>query len=394
MSQIKASSNLPPLPLPDGVTSQYVYCPSSGLKVHYLESGYDPSNQKPLLLLIHGFPELAFSWREVMAPLASAGYHVVAFDQRGYGRTTGWDDSTYTKTDFSQFNYSNLVRDVVVFVAALGHTSVRCVIGHDFGAVTAGYCALMRPDLFTSVITMSHPFKPVPTLPFGLAHSSTSIDSSSESQPADIHKELAQLPEPRKHYKWYNATAVAALQWSVPSQGLKELLRGYFHVKSADYAPNKPHKLESWTAPELAKMPHYYILPLYSSMPEAIANLMRTEDASKTLSWLSDDDLNVYVQEWSRTGFQGGLNWYRVSTDPEKTRDMALFAGKKIECPSFFLSGKSDWGNYQEPGVLEGLGDACRDFRGVKFIEGAGHWVMHEKPKEVVDGVLEFLSGL
>jgi len=135
-------------------------------------------------------------------------------------------------------------------------------------------------------------------------------------------------------------------------------------------------------------------MPLHSSMPSTIAEMMATEDASKTTRWLSDADLDVYVQEWRRTGFQGALNWYRSQTDPERVKDVLLFAGRKIEIPSAFISGKQDWGNYQQPGALEGIPKACSDSRGVVFIDGAGHWPQQEQPERVVEEVLRFLKGL
>lgn len=385
-----AKSNLPPLPLPHGITENYVHCTANGLTFHILEAGYTPERDRPLLLLVHGYPELAFSWRKVMPALADAGYYVVAYDQRGYGRTTGWDDSTFAKTDLSQFTMTNNVRDAVVLVNALGYKEVECIIGHDFGAVTSSMCGLMRPDLFKSVVMMSHPFKGSPSLPFNTAHG----EGKGPLAAVDIQRELARLPEPRKHYKWYNSTAVAAFQWSVPLQGLEAFLRGYIHVKSADWESNKPHPLEAWRASELAKMPYYYIMPLHKSMPETIASMMETEDVDKTKRWMPDEDLAVYVQEWSRTGFQGGLNWYRTTTDPAKEHDFDLFAGRKIECPATFISGVKDWGNYQEPGVIDRLPETCTQFKGVRFIDEAGHWPQQEQPEKVIEEILRFLKSL
>jgi pimeloyl-ACP methyl ester carboxylesterase len=333
---------------------------------------------------------MAFSWRKVMPGLADAGYYVVAFDQRGYGRTTGWDDSTFAKTDMSQFTMTNLVRDVVVLVHALGYREVKSIVGHDFGGVTSSLCALMRPDLFKSVVMMSHPFKEKGGLPFNIAHG----EEQSPPTSVDIQRELAKLPQPRKHYKWYNSTAVAALQWAAPYQGLKEFLRGYLHVKSADWAGNDPHPLQGWAASELAKMPYYYIMPLHQSMPEVVASMMEGEDAAKTESWISNEDLEVFVKEWTRTGFQGGLNWYRTATDPSKTADLALYAGRKIECPAVFISGAKDWGNYQEPGAIEKFPQTCSQFKGVKFIDGAGHWPQQEQPEKVMKELLHFLGDI
>jgi pimeloyl-ACP methyl ester carboxylesterase len=388
-------SSLPDLPLPQGITSNYVSCPAAGLKFHFLESGRSSKNTKPLLLLLHGYPELAFSWRKVMPSLSKAGYYVVAPDQRGYGRTKGWDTSSFDKTDLDQFGMVNLVRDMVIFVNAVGYETVNCVVGHDFGAMVASMCALMRPDIFKAVVTMSHPFKSLPKIPFNTAHEPDSGDIKGGGMTGtDIGDDLANLEEPRKHYKWYNSTAPAAGEWLKPSQGLKTFLRGYIHVKSADYDKNDPNALKEWSAKELSKMPHYYIMPKCSNMPDTISTMMKQEDATKTTRWLSDADLDIYVQEWGRTGFQGGLNWYRAQTNPEKAKDVLLFAGKKIDVPSLFVSGKQDWGNYQQPGALEGIDKACSDSRGIKFIDGAGHWPQQEQPEKIVEELLAFLKTL
>jgi pimeloyl-ACP methyl ester carboxylesterase len=192
----------------------------------------------------------------------------------------------------------------------------------------------------------------------------------------------------------YISTKTAAAEWDNPQQGLHEFMRGYIHVKSANYAKNTPHPLKQWSAEELAAMPHYYIMPLNLTMPEVVAEMMKSEDVNATKSWQSDEDLAVYVQEWARTGFQGGLNWYRSQTDPKISKDVLLFAGRKIDVPAFFISGAADWGNHQQPGAIEKMGKTCTQFRGKKIIEGAGHWPQQEKPDHVVEGILEFLKGL
>ena len=120
------------------------------------------------MLLLHGFPELAYSWRKVMLPLAAAGYHVIAPDQRGYGRTTGWDGSYDADPD--PFRILNMVRDAIGLVYALGYRSVAGVVGHDAGSPVAAWCALIRPDIFRSVVLMSSPFAGPPSLPFDTAN--------------------------------------------------------------------------------------------------------------------------------------------------------------------------------------------------------------------------------
>ena len=146
--------------LPRGIGSRFV-TDVNDLRVHILEAG---SNDRPCVLLLHGFPELAYSWRRVMPALADAGYHVVAPDLRGYGRTTGWQADYDSEADLRSFRLLNAVRDQLGLVHALGHRSVAAVVGHDFGSPVAAWCALVRPDVFRSVALMSAPFEGPPDL--------------------------------------------------------------------------------------------------------------------------------------------------------------------------------------------------------------------------------------
>src|SRR6188508_586283 len=130
--------------LPAGIRSRFV-SGINGLTMHVLEAGFETGG-RPLVLMLHGFPELAYSWRKVMLPIAAAGYHVIAPDQRGYGRTSGTD--VKYDDDLAPFRTLNQVRDVLGLVSALGHRSVAAVIGHDQGSPLAGWCAVARPDIF------------------------------------------------------------------------------------------------------------------------------------------------------------------------------------------------------------------------------------------------------
>ncbi len=196
--------------LPPGIRSRAVHN-INGLTMHILEAGFERED-RPCVLLLHGFPELAYSWRKVMLPLAAAGYYVVAPDQRGYGRTTGWDGDY--DGDLDSYRMLNLVRDALALVSALGYHSVDAVVGHDFGSPVAAYGALVRPDVFRSVVMMSGPFSGPPSLPFN------TVDQGGESPSAtgSIHGDLAALERPRKHYQWYYSTREADGQHaSLPS---------------------------------------------------------------------------------------------------------------------------------------------------------------------------------
>ncbi|KAH9826554.1 epoxide hydrolase [Teratosphaeria destructans] len=380
---------LEPLPLPDTITEDYIDCTTScGLNFHILQAG---QKGKPLLLFCHGFPELAYSWRKVLPSIASAGYYCVAPDQRGYGRTTGWRQDDFEHTDLTQYTMTNLVRDLVCLVYQLGYKQVHCIIGHDFGGVSSAMAALIRPDIFRATIQMSHPHHKPPEPPF---------DSQPQKPKVDIQAELAKLNPPRKHYKWYNSTPPAASDWENPEQGLDTYLRGYFHLKSADWDKNAPHPLKEWSAKELEVMPEYYIMQNQHNLPQSVAHNMRNEDPTKTYSWLPPSDLSVYVSEWSRTGFQAALSWYRAQTSstPQSAKDMFLFAGSRIEVPCCFISGKQDWGNFQQPSAFESYEDeavvAKGMFRGARLIDRAGHWVQQEQPGRVVEEVMGFLESL
>jgi pimeloyl-ACP methyl ester carboxylesterase len=121
--------------------------PSNDLTYHVLSAG---NPKDPLIVCLHGFPEVAYSYRKILVPISEAGYHVVAYDQRGYGQTTGWDTSDYDAVNLDSFWFLNIVKDVVVLVKTLGYSEVACVIGNEFGALIASLCAFIRPDIFKS----------------------------------------------------------------------------------------------------------------------------------------------------------------------------------------------------------------------------------------------------
>lgn len=364
--------------LDPGIRSTFVEgC--NGLTMHCLEAGYgDPD--RPLVLLLHGFPELAYSWRRVLPALAAAGYHAVAPDQRGYGRTTGWDGDY--DGDLASFRLLNLVRDTLALLAALGRESAAAVVGHDFGASVAAWAALIRPDVFRSMVLMSAPFAGPPKPTAGSAG-------------PDIHAELAALDRPRKHYQWYYSTREADADMHRAPQGVHAFLRAYLHHKSADWAANQPFELTGWTAAELAKLPTYYIMDRAATMAETVAAEMPSADEIAANTWLPDAELDVYAAEYERLGFQGGLQWYRCRTGGVHNAELDVFAGRAITVPAAFIAGAADWGIHQAPGALAAMHEtACADFRACHLIDGAGHWVQQEQSGAVNALLLDFLGSL
>src|SRR3977135_2452078 len=228
---------LPDIPLPSGIRSRFVD-DINGLRMQVLEAGFETKG-RPCVLLLHGFPELAYSWRKVMQALADGGYHVIAPDQRGYGRTTGWDASY--DGDLASFRLLNLVRDALGLVSAFGYRSVDAVVGHDFGSSVAAWSALVRPDVFRSVALMSAPFAGPPQLAFDTADAPPGPKANDSQDRVPVHRELAALPRPRKHYQWYYSTRHANADMHRAPQGVHDFLRAYYHHKSADWKDNKPY---------------------------------------------------------------------------------------------------------------------------------------------------------
>ena len=369
-------------PLPDGVRERWIDN-HNGCCMHVLEAGHGTAG-RPCVVLLHGFPELAFSWRHQLPVLADAGFHVIAPDQRGFGRSGGTD--VRFEDDLRPFSTFNRVADTLGLVRAIGHERVSAVVGHDYGAHVAGWCALMRPDVFKSVVFMSATFAGAPALPLG----PQAGDSTAVSR---VLAELATLPQPRKHYWTYFAGAEANEDmWHAP-QGVHAFLRAYFHMKSGGWRDNDPFPLAGWSATELAKLPRYYVMDAARNMAQTVAPEM--PDAASARAWLSDEDLRVYAEEFNRTGFQGGLQLYRVLLHAGMTAETKALAGCTIDVPSVFISGERDWGNHQVPGGLRRLQEEiCTRMQPPQFVAGAGHWVQQEAPEEVNRRLLAFLSGL
>lgn len=420
MNTILAPVGLPDLP--PQITSRYITLSDrDGLNVHILESFPDTSNHSStpyqLILLLHGFPELAYSWRKVLVPIAKAhqGYHVVAPDLRGFGRTTlsgsGGASQVQYEDTFSSYHILNIADDVCSLVRALGYSSVAMLVGHDFGSALAGHCVVAHPELFASVVFMSVPFGGVS----GQLWSQTSNEGGDDkakgrSVVSDIATALAALQPPRKHYTAYFSTPSANAD--MLGQGGKDLydfLGSYVYMKSGNWDGNNAHPLPSASSPspsvseltrDLATLPEYYVMPLHESMPDVIARHVRMD---ARITWPKGDEVagGVYAAEFGRTGFQGGLNYYRSALSPpppERIAQLRALAGRQVKVPAAFISGARDWGVYQIPGAVRKMREVvCSSAGGMQdedfvLIEGAGHWVQQEAPEILVRELVRFLG--
>ena len=341
------------------------------------------------MLLIHGFPELGYSWRHVMLPLAKAGYHVIAPDQRGYGRSGG-TDVTFDQ-DLAPFSTLNRVRDMMALINALGHRSVAMVVGHDFGSPVAGWCALTRPDVFRSVVMMSAPFGGAAPLPFNTRATEPAKRGRAAPSPS-LDDELAKLPQPRKHYQTYYTTREANENMWHPPQGIHNFLRAYYHAKSADWAANKPFPLASNSATEMAKL------------PKLLRDGSRQGDGGTGGDRHAVGGGDRQLQVAHRRGAEG----LRVRVWPQRFPGRAAVVSRRPRaapvrgdcscsraapstCRRCSCPGKSDWGVYQRAGSLDGMKRACTKFEGVELIDGAGHWVQQEQAAQVAERLAAFL---
>jgi pimeloyl-ACP methyl ester carboxylesterase len=304
------------------------------VRLHVVEQG-----DGPLVLLIHGFPQTSYAWRHQLPALASAGYRAVAFDVRGYGRSS-------KPASVENYRMVELVDDAVGLVDALGATTAA-VIGHDWGSLIAANAALLRPDTFTAVATLSAPYTP-----------------RSGSRPSEIFAHTGGEAEFYISYFQKPGRAEAEIEPDV-----RGWLRGCYASLSGDTS-----------TPE--GLGHVFYIP-----PGA---RMRDRFVSGGLpAWLSDDDLTVYVEEFERTGFTGALNRYRnVDRDWE---DLAAYDGAAIAQPSLFIGGAHDASASSIQNVLGSLSTTMPGLLGSHVLAGCGHWVQEERPASVNELLINWL---
>ena len=317
---------------------------ANGIEISYVEKGVGP-----LVLFCHGFPESWYSWRHQIPALAAAGFRAVALDMRGYGGTS-------KPAEIEAYNISNLVGDVVQAVNALGDSSA-VIIGHDWGAPVAWYASLMRPDIFRAVIGLSVPYSPPAAFPEGI----------------DLNQVMKMNAGKRDYYRLYfqePGIAEADLEADV-----RKTMLGFLYTISGDIVRDGVHA-SGWDG--------------YFPMGETASDQLTVP--KKLPVWLSEEDLQFYISQFSKSGFRGGLNWYRnIKRIPS---NLAPFIGKQIVQPSLYLYGENDMiaGNTQE--AIEALPSGLSDLRGVQKFLNTGHWLQQERPDEVNTAIIEFLKTL
>ena len=348
----------------------------NGLNIHVLENNVKIKT-KNVILLLHGFPEISFSYRYIMLLFENAGYYCIAPDQRGYGQTV-----STSKETLNSFSVLNLAKDMSSLMERLSIDRYH-LIGHDFGAYISSYLCLLNQKNILSLTLMSMPFAGPPML--------KNINNLSE-----INKNLALLNPRRKHYQYYFSSYGAVNNIMNCKQGLKNFLRSYFYFKSFDYKGNKPFKLKNFKAEEISKMPEYYIMKLNLGMSQTVKKYSPSKIEVSRCMWLNNNDLKYYVKNYLKSGIKKPLSWYKVMlSKKEKLRIIKLKLPKSIYIPSIFISGSTDWGMYQKPGDLEKMENTfLKNYFGRFIIKQAGHWVQQEQPNRTFELIIKFLKKL
>jgi pimeloyl-ACP methyl ester carboxylesterase len=317
---------------------------TNGILMHIAECGVSG----PLLVLCHGFPESWYSWRHQLTAFAEAGFHVVAPDMRGYGQTD-------RPEAIDQYTLLHLVGDMVGVLDALGAADA-VIVGHDWGAPVAWTSALLRPDRFRAVVGLSVPFwQRLPIRPTNL---------------------MSQNDQSVFYQLYFQAPGVAEAEFE---GDVRRSICSLLYSASGD-APRPPD----------AGKPGYEV----GMVPRHGGFLDRMIEPTVLPKWLTQADVDFYVQEFTRTGFRGGLNWYR--NIDRSWELLAPFAGKQITVPAFYIAGDRDLvvGFRGIDLILANLPRAVPNLRGTLFLPDCGHWTQQERPEDVNAAILKFLREL
>jgi pimeloyl-ACP methyl ester carboxylesterase len=381
--------------LPAGVRARLI-ANVNGLTVNILEAGFETPG-RPLVLMLHGFPNLAYSWRKVMPAVAAAGYYVVAPDCRGFGRTAGWDDAW--DADPQPFLMLNLLRDQVALVNALGYRSTAMMVGHDQGSLMAAYGALIRPDIFPRLTLIGGGFGGAPAFPFNTANGAP-MPHPDFTNP-ELDAEYAKLDPPRKGYQDYWASPEAERDMKNVPQGMTNFFRAFYYMKSADFPGNQNlrplHAVHTAkeAAEQNAQMPEYYVMRRGTGMPATVAAAMPDAAYIKSCKWMTEAECEVYGMEYARSGWTGALHEYRHRRNNAFAPTLAeqlTFAGRTIDVPTQVIAGREDWGANRTVGGPMNIGKTgYTQFKGVHMVGGAGHWAHEEQPEQVSQLLTGFL---
>jgi pimeloyl-ACP methyl ester carboxylesterase len=320
---------------------------------------------------------------------------VTAPDCRGFGRTVGWDNAW--DADPTPFLMLNMVRDQIALVYALGYQKVEMIVGHDQGEHIALYAAIIRPDMFLRLTTISTAGGAPPSFPI----------SGAERKPAytnaELDAEYAKLTPPRRGYQDYWASKKADEDMKHVPQGMSDFFRAFYYMKGGEFPANqnltplKPMPTAREAAAENARMPEYYVMRRERSMPSTMAAYMPSKEYIASCKWFTQAECDVYGQEYAVSGWTGALHEYRHRRNnsyPPTLAEQLTFSGRTIDVPAQFIAGVQDWGANRTPGGAIAAGRAgFTKFKGVKMVDRAGHWPHEEQPEIVSEHLVSFLKS-
>jgi pimeloyl-ACP methyl ester carboxylesterase len=325
------------------VELKHRFIETNGIRMHVAECGAGP-----LVLLCHGFPESWYSWRHQLQALGEAGFRAIAPDMRGYGQTD-------RPEAIDQYTLLHLVGDMVGLLDVLG-AETAVIAGHDWGAPVAWHCALLRPDRFSAVIGLSVPFWP-----------------RSPVRPTTV---MPQTDDAIFYQLYFQTPGVAEAELD---RDVLRSIRTLLYSASGD-SPRRDHAALSGHG--------------VGMVPRDGGFLSRMTEPASLPPWLTEADVDYYVAEFTRTGFRGGLNWYRNIDRGWEL--LAAFADARVSVPALYIAGDRDLvvGFRGMNQIIASLQYFVPQLRGTLMLPGCGHWTQQERPAEVNKAMLDFLRHL
>ena len=318
---------------------------TNGISLNVVEQG-----QGALVLLCHGFPEISYSWRRQINSLAEAGFHVVAPDMRGYGKSD-------RPEAIDQYTIFHLVGDLVGLLDGL-EAPTAVIIGHDWGATIAWQAARLRPDRFRAIVSLSVPFRP-----------------RSPARPTSL---MPQTAEAQFYQLYFQEPGVAEAEFEKDHRLTMHAM--LYRGSGEGVAAIRAVATSSGRALSVGMVPR--------------AGGWLPSSAQPLPSWLSEADLGVYAGEFARSGFRGPLNYYRnIDRNWEL---MAAFDGMKVTVPALYIAGDHDM-VVASPGAAElitNMKQVVPLLRDIQMLPRCGHWTQQERPAEVSAAIIEFLRSL
>ncbi len=339
-------------------------------RINLLEAG-----EGPLVLCLHGFPETSWSWRRQLPVLADAGYHAVAIDLLGYGRSS-------KPTRIDEYRISNVIAIIADVIAALG-AERAVLVGHDWGAAIAWCVAWARPDITTGIMSLGIPFGGrglwgLPTSPFG------------ERRPSELYREIAG-PDAVFYQEYFHLPGLAEEDFDVDP---RSWLRNQYYSFSASLP--LPEGVQLPNPAELDAHPEY-IIPIVRGTGLVQQPGARPSDGfapapDRMPEWLPEEDLDAYVAAFEYTGLTGALNYYRCSDLNWEL--LGAYEDRKVDVPAYLVLADRDAPTLWAREAINRMTERVPDLRGITVLENCGHWIQKEQRAQLEVELLRFVREI